>query len=439
MHPLRPGLVVCLVAALTGDALALGLVSTGPHPQSPTVPSATVTVLGTPCGSTSLSATPPVLGATLHFRIDDTSPTLVGALFQSPGPGIAVPFLGCDIFLSALDVTALFTTDTNGDAVVSLALVDDPTMYGAVAVVQGALLSGTGTVLGLDVTNAVELRLGATPPTGGTFPATWIHGSQNCATNTDPPIQVHQYAARTWILRQNACLNFEAPFLYLLAGSQKALLIDSGATSSASLFPVRATVQALLDAHELASGLPDLQLVVAHSHAHGDHVQGDGQFQGQPNTTVVGTSLASVQAFFGITSWPTQLVGYDLGGRVIDVIPTPGHHTTHICFHDPETGALFSGDTFYPGYLFISNLTAYKPSIARLVAFAQSHAVTDILGGHIEMTSTPGLWYPYGTVYQPAERHLALGLGHLLELDTALQSIFGPTAQIHDDFIINVF
>lgn len=427
---MRPLPLLAVVALATPLAAALA-------PQG--CPAATVTTLGTPCGTASLAATPPVLGATMHFLVDDTVPSQIGALLQSPGPGVALPFSGCNVYLSQLDLTALFTTDANGDAAVPLPVANDPALCGSLAVVQGAMFSGTGPVLGLDVTNAVELRLGATPPTGGTFPPTWIHGSPNCSTNTDPPIQVHQYAARTWILRQNACLNFEAPFLYLMAGDTKALLIDTGATPSASLFPVRATVQALLDAYELAHNLPDLQLVVAHSHAHGDHVQGDGQFLGQPNTTVVGTSLASVQTFFGITAWPTQLVTYDLGGRVLDVIPTPGHHSTHICFHDAETGAMFTGDTFYPGYLFISNLTAYKPSIARLVAFAATRTITDILGGHIEMRSTPGLWYPYGTVYQPAERALALQLPHLLELHAALQSITGPITQIHDDFIINAF
>jgi glyoxylase-like metal-dependent hydrolase (beta-lactamase superfamily II) len=425
-------------------ALSLGLAAALAATPAPALApqgcgSATVTTLGVPCGTASLSATLPVLGATMHFALDDTVPSQIGALLQSPGPGIAVPFLGCDIYLSQLDLTALFATDANGDASVPLAVANDPALCGSIAVVQGAMFSGTGSVLGLDVTNAVELRLGSAPPSGGTFPPVWIHGSQNCSTNTDPPIQVHQYAARTWILRQNACLDFEAPFLYLMVGNQKALLIDSGATSSASLFPVRATVQGLLDAYELANGLPDLQLIVAHSHAHGDHVQGDGQFAGQPNTTVVGTSLSSVQAFFGITSWPTQLVSYDLGGRLLDVIPTPGHHSTHICVYDAETGALCTGDTFYPGYLFISNLAAYKPSIARLVTFAGSHAITDILGGHIEMRSTPGLWYPYGTVYQPQEHELALHLPQLLELDAALQSITGSVTQIHDDFIINAF
>jgi hypothetical protein len=35
----------------------------------------------------------------------------------------------------------------------------------------------------------------------------WIHGSENCEENIDPPIQVVQYSSNTWILRQNKCTN----------------------------------------------------------------------------------------------------------------------------------------------------------------------------------------------------------------------------------------
>ncbi|MFT4512811.1 MAG: hydroxyacylglutathione hydrolase [Planctomycetota bacterium] len=400
---------------------------------------ASVNPLGTPCGPASLTATLPSLGSTMNVTIDGTVAGLAGSLFQSPGPGVQTPFLGCDIYLTQLNVAALVLTDANGDATVPVAIPNNPALCGAQLIVQGAVWSGTGSVLGMDVTNALELNLGSAPPTGGTFPPDWIHGSSNCSTNTDPPIQVHQYAARTWILRQNACLNFEAPFMYLMIGDTKAILIDSGATSSASLFPIRATVQGILDTYEAANSLPDLDLIVAHSHSHGDHRQGDGQFIGQPNTTVVGSSLNSVQSFYGFTSWPTQQVTYDLGGRSLDVLGIPGHHSTHIAFYDAETGALFTGDSLYPGYLFIPSLNTYKASIARLTAFAQTKVVTNVLGGHVEMRSTPGVWYPYGTVYQPLERDLQLDMSHLIELNTALLSINGPVTQVHNDFIINAF
>lgn len=274
--------------------------------------------------------------------------------------------------------------------------------------------------------------------TPGSFPATWVHGSSNCTTLPEPPIQVHAYKPDTFILRQSKCLNFEGPFLYLLLGQRKALLIDSGATSSATLCPLQATVQPLIDAYEAQNGLPDLELIVTHSHSHGDHVQGDGQFVGKPNTTVVGTSLTAVQTFFGLTNWPNDVVQYDLGQRVVDVIPAPGHQSTHVIYYDRRQDLLLTGDTLYPGFLFISNQSAYRASIDRVATFALQNPVLFVLGGHVEMTSTPGVAYPYGTAYQPFEHVVQLQVEHLFELQAALHAMPGAiTYEVHDDFIID--
>src|SRR4030095_1124946 len=95
-------------------------------------------------------------------------------------------------------------------------------------------------------------------PGGGLVPGSltvsWMHGSQNCQTNTDPEVQVHMYNATTYIIRQNKCRTFEAPFVYVLMRSQTALALDPGATHTTTL---RDTVRALIGSR---------QLIVAHSH-----------------------------------------------------------------------------------------------------------------------------------------------------------------------------
>src|SRR5215469_13188010 len=75
----------------------------------------------------------------------------------------------------------------------------------------------------------------------------WIHGSPSAKHNTDPDIQIHRYDEHTVILRQNKAINYEAPFLYLLFGEEKALLIDTGATAEAEFFPLRGTIDGLLE------------------------------------------------------------------------------------------------------------------------------------------------------------------------------------------------
>jgi hydroxyacylglutathione hydrolase len=285
---------------------------------------------------------------------------------------------------------------------------------------------------------AVINAWGPTGFDGGTFPAQWIFGGPGCAPppGGDPSIQVHQYNENTYILRQSLCTNFEGPFVYLLFGQTKVLMQDTGASN----VPMAATVYGIINQWLAAHKQASIQLIVTHSHAHGDHIFCDGQFNGQPNTTVVGTSVTAVQNFFGITSWPTQIVTYDLGGgRVLDVIPIPGHHPAHIALYDRDTDILFTGDTLYPGRLYISSFSQYMASIQRLVGFTQTPGkpICHVLGTHIEMSNVPGDDYPIGSTYHPNEHPLGLGLEHLLELNAAIIAMqAAPHIEVHDEFII---
>jgi hydroxyacylglutathione hydrolase len=266
----------------------------------------------------------------------------------------------------------------------------------------------------------------------GTFPPSWINGA-SCAS--EPKIQIAAYNADTFILRESLCTSFEGPFMYLLFGADKVLLEDTGANSS---LPLATTVYGIINQWLFDHNKTSIQLIVAHSHAHGDHVACDGQFQGQPNTTVVGLSQTAVAAFFGITSWPTQIVSYDLGGgRILDVLPIPGHHPAHIAFYDRQTSLLLTGDTLYSGRLYISTFSQYVASVQRLVDFIADKPVIHVLGTHIEMTTTPYEDYPMGATVHLNEHVLQLGREHLTELLSAVQGMTAaPHIEEHKDFIV---
>lgn len=264
----------------------------------------------------------------------------------------------------------------------------------------------------------------------------WIHGNADCATTTDPPIQVVRVDADTFVLRQSKCVHFEAPFLYLLIGAHTALLEDTGATQSASAFPIYETVRGLLDDVLQERGQASIDLVVVHSHGHGDHVAADAQFSGRPGVTVVPANVAALQDAFGIATWPTDTGAIDLGGRVVDVIPIPGHQGAHVALYDRRNAWLLTGDSLYPGRLYVGAWSTYVASIGRLVDFVADKPVAHVLGTHVEMSTTPGNDYPIGTTYQPDEHPLPLSKDHLLELHDALQSLGGPTYDVHDDFIV---
>jgi glyoxylase-like metal-dependent hydrolase (beta-lactamase superfamily II) len=266
---------------------------------------------------------------------------------------------------------------------------------------------------------------------GAGFPPHWDDGTA-CAS--EPEVMVWAYDEDTYILRQSLCTNFEGPFLYLLFGADKALLQDTG-TGHAD---VASAVQGVLDQWLVKKGKASIELIVTHSHGHGDHVGGDAQLAALPNTTVVPANLNSVTSFYGITQWPTQVVQYDLGGRILDIIPIPGHHASHIAIYDRRDDLLLTGDTLYPGRLYINDWPAYKASVGRLVSFVgMGNPVVWVLGTHIEMTTTPGDDYPMGANKHPSEHALELGYPILDELNQAIDAMGAtPVYEVHSDFII---
>ncbi|CAN7541800.1 MBL fold metallo-hydrolase [Terrabacter sp. LjRoot27] len=232
----------------------------------------------------------------------------------------------------------------------------------------------------------------------------WIHGAPSRRRRHDPPLQVHHLAPGTVLIRQSKDLTFEAPFILLLLGERRALLLDTGAVDGTTL---RHAVDGLVADHLAAQteqAPPNAyELVVAHTHGHGDHVAGDAAFADRPHTTVIGHDLASVCAFFGVSDWPTQVVTLDLGGRPLEVLGIPGHQAASIALHDPTTGLLHTGDTVYPGRIYVEDSAALLDTLDRLVALAEDRRVGHVLGCHVEMTRSPGRDYPLGARYQPDE------------------------------------
>ncbi|GAA2385184.1 hypothetical protein Cme02nite_72000 [Catellatospora methionotrophica] len=271
-------------------------------------------------------------------------------------------------------------------------------------------------------------------PIAGSLDVVWNSG----ISRDEPPIQVHAYTENTVILRQSKATSYEAPFLYLLFGDDRALLLDTGATGDPAAFPLRATVDRLVDGWLAAHPRDGYALVVAHSHGHGDHVAADEQFADRPATTVVGRDLDAVRSFFGIAhDRPDDIAAFDLGGRVLEVIPSPGHHAAAITVYDPATGILLTGDTVLPGRLLVFDATAYRATMDRLVAFAARRPVTHVLGCHVEMTRRPGRDFPIGATRQPGERALAMTPQQLTAVRDAAVAMTGRRGvRRYDDFIL---
>jgi glyoxylase-like metal-dependent hydrolase (beta-lactamase superfamily II) len=295
----------------------------------------------------------------------------------------------------------------------------------------GVVRSTTLTLILTILLFATSATNAADPPLHSRLFKQWING----VSAGEPQMQVQRYDDETYVIRQSIRSNFEGPFLYVLFGGERALLIDTGAGG----LTVRPTIDRVIAEWAARHHRISIPLVVAHSHSHGDHHQGDAEFQDRPDTTVVGLYPKDVVDFFKIADWPNQIVPYDLGGRVLDIIPTPGHQSAHIMIFDRRTRLLFSGDSLGPYRLYISMNEAktYRDSIDRVAGFAKDKHVSWILGAHIEMTTKPGELIPDEAPNHPDEHVLEIPYSNLPELQAALHAMGDDLVQqAHRDFVI---
>jgi hydroxyacylglutathione hydrolase len=269
----------------------------------------------------------------------------------------------------------------------------------------------------------------------GTLPAKWDTGGPKCMEMNE--WQIDEYNPDLFILRQSGCTDYEKPFVYLLFGKDRALLYDTGSRNG-NLAP---TLMRVMHEYLVRNHREQMGLVVTHSHSHGDHIAGDKAIQALTDPAVPITFIAptvdGVKGLYGIANWPEDIGKIDLGERVIDAIPIPGHDVASIALYDHQTGILLTGDSLYPGRIYVRDFDAFAKSNARLVKFTDGKPIAYILGTHVEQTRTPFLDYPVGTIYQPNEHELQLSRGALLEMQMGIDALHGTVKRVaYADFSI---
>ena len=158
----------------------------------------------------------------------------------------------------------------------------------------------------------------------------------------------------------------ENVYCYLLVGTQKALLID--------------TAYGFTDIAGAVRQLTDLPLITVNTHGHFDHVTGNYRFgkaylhekdfplyreHTQQKTleallrAIAGGGLKGAAAVLALRPTMKRMLAhpvppvlplpengfFDLGGRTVRILETPGHTQGSISLLDENTGWLFSGDT----------------------------------------------------------------------------------------------
>lgn len=297
------------------------------------------------------------------------------------------------------------------------------------AVIGGALLSGCISLAAARDSSALASSTAYRISEGPDH--RWLHGAPDCAASSDPSWDIRRVADNTFILRQNKCLTFEAPFVYVLAGKDRVLVLDTGAVApegQASLYEILIAV--------LGPERAGQEWVVLHSHGHRDHYRGDVSFANRANVILVPPTETGVREYLDLRRWPLGIAELELGNRKLLVMPSPGHQAAAISIYDPETRWLLTGDTLYPGLIIVKDWRAYHDSIRRLVAFSDAHGVSAVMGAHIEMKTFDSGYYPIGTTYQPQEAMLPLTVKQLQALDAQLARVDQPTQLVADGFVV---
>lgn len=146
--------------------------------------------------------------------------------------------------------------------------------------------------------------------------------------------------------------------MYLVAGQERALLIDTGWGTG--------------DLPRLVATLTPLPVLVVNTHGHRDHTSGNGQF---PQVYIHTRDLSLAQESGARLVAIYDGYRFDLGGRDIRVIGVPGHTPGSIGLLDRQARILFSGDSPRPGPIWLhleTSLTVqeFYHGLLRLRAFA---------------------------------------------------------------------
>ncbi len=165
--------------------------------------------------------------------------------------------------------------------------------------------------------------------------------------------------------------HWEETHCYLLNGSERSLLIDTGLGISNIYDEVRR--------------ITDKSVAAAATHVHWDHIGGHKYFSeiyahGEELGWLNGHFPLTIETVremvldrcdipedFDVSSYelfrgtPSRVLEdhdvIDLGGRSVEVLHTPGHSPGHMCFWEKDRGYLYTGDLVYKDVLF-----AYYPS-----------------------------------------------------------------------------
>ena len=146
--------------------------------------------------------------------------------------------------------------------------------------------------------------------------------------------------------------------MFVLEGTEKALLIDSGMNTP--------------DAAELAKALTQKPLEMMNTHADRDHVSGNGAFEKAYMHPAEADNYKRAGGTGEIVPINDGDV-IDLGGRPLEIIHIPGHTPGSVAILDINRRVLISGDSVQDGRIFMfgdhRDMGSYIESMKKLMNY----------------------------------------------------------------------
>jgi len=183
----------------------------------------------------------------------------------------------------------------------------------------------------------------------------------------DDEVVFRQIDDHTWIGNGHRTYNES---LYLVEGNDRAVLIDAGTRVPG------------LD--KIVAGITSKPVTMILTHGHGDHVGGIGPF---PEVWVAQADERmmrnSQRNYSGQVKYITDGQIFDLGGRKLEAMLTPGHTEGSVTFFDKANHYGFSGDAFGSTNLlvftYLSNVVA---SAKKVEKYLKDNDIRFLFPGH---------------------------------------------------------
>ncbi len=178
----------------------------------------------------------------------------------------------------------------------------------------------------------------------------------------------HEIDEHTWVGTGHMMSNES---LYLIEGSEKAILLDAGTD--------------IQDLDKIAESITDKPVTLIATHVHPDHTGASIKYFSE--IYINAADMVGVPEFMpdytGEIKYLTDGEVFDLGGREIEVVFTPGHTPGSTSFIDKDAHYGFSGDSFGSGNLLLTtNFSTLVASCKRMKGVMEKYNIEKLYPGH---------------------------------------------------------